>query len=347
MNTTNHVAVVLGRWQIPHLAHQALILHALSIAPYVVIGVCSAHRSRNTRNPFTSQERIEMLLASVPQHLHDRIAFVLVRDYYDDDRWSRAVTGAIRTAVPDATHFTLIGCNKDATSYYLRLFPSWRFDSFQQHGHFSATPIREKYLMGDGRSGALDAIAAEVPPGVLEHLATWIQTPSYDYMRRESFALVEYLKQWTSPVSLTADSFVLCSERLLLVQRGGDIGHDQWALPGGFLDPGERFLDAALRELSEETSIALPPDQLSHLRHQVRDQILLDHPMRSTRRRLVGHAYRFDLGGREPPQVTPRSDAKACKWWHILDLPSIEDQLFEDHASAIDRFIGLFPPVAA
>jgi bifunctional NMN adenylyltransferase/nudix hydrolase len=345
MTEHTKIAVVLGRWQLPHLAHCALILHALSIAPYVVIGICSAYRSRNTRNPFNAQERMDMLLRSLPLHLHERIGFVMVRDYYDDDRWSRAVSGAIRTAVPNATDITLVGCEKDASSYYLRLFPSWRFKAFQQNGILSATPLREKYLMGDGRSRALDAVAPVVAPGVLDYLAQWLDTPAYDYMRRESFALVDYLKKWTAPVSMTADALVLCSDRLLLVQRGGDIGHNQWALPGGFLDPGERFLDAALRELSEETSIALPPDQLAHLRHQVRDQILLDHPMRSTRRRLVGQAFRFDLGGHEPPHVTPRSDAKACKWWHILDLPSIEDQLFEDHSSAIDRLIGLFPPL--
>ena len=346
MNSHNKIAVVLGRWQLPHLAHRALIVHALSIAPYVVIGICSAYRSRNTRNPFNAQERMDMLLSSVPLHLHERIGFVLVRDYFDDDRWSRAVSGAIRTAVPGASDITLVGCHKDATSYYLRLFPSWRFEAFQQHGSHSATPLREQYLMGHGRSGTLDAIASDVAPGVLDYLADWTLTPGYDYMRRESFALVEYLKRWTNPVSMTADAFVFCAGRILLVRRGGEIGHDQWALPGGFLDPGERFLDAALRELSEETSIALTEKQLQQLRHQVRDQILLDHPMRSMRRRLIGHAFRFDLGGNEPPSVTPRSDAKDCKWWHILDLPSLESDLFEDHAAAIDRLIGMFPSIS-
>lgn len=36
----------------------------------------------------------------------------------------------------------------------------------------------------------------------------------------------------------------------------------EWDLPGGRLDEGEGILDAAIRELSEETGISLEPDNL-------------------------------------------------------------------------------------
>ena len=50
--------------------------------------------------------------------------------------------------------------------------------------------------------------------------------------------------------------------RVLLVQRG-ELPHAQtWALPGGFVQPGEELHEAALRELRTETSVSLEPRHL-------------------------------------------------------------------------------------
>ena len=36
-----------------------------------------------------------------------------------------------------------------------------------------------------------------------------------------------------------------------------------WELPGGGLDPGETYLEAAIREIREETGLVVGPDQIS------------------------------------------------------------------------------------
>ena len=58
--------------------------------------------------------------------------------------------------------------------------------------------------------------------------------------------------------SLTADLAVFCSGEapsLLLIRRGGHPYLGCWALPGGFVAPGEDARTAAHRELQEETGL--------------------------------------------------------------------------------------------
>ncbi len=42
---------------------------------------------------------------------------------------------------------------------------------------------------------------------------------------------------------------------VLLIRRGKPPGLGEWSLPGGRIEPGERAVDAALRELGEETGV--------------------------------------------------------------------------------------------
>lgn len=50
---------------------------------------------------------------------------------------------------------------------------------------------------------------------------------------------------------------VVClrGDQVLLVRRGRPPREGEWSLPGGRIEPGERAIDAALRELVEETGV--------------------------------------------------------------------------------------------
>ena len=48
---------------------------------------------------------------------------------------------------------------------------------------------------------------------------------------------------------------VFRGRQVLLVQRANALGRGLWSLPGGKLEPGEAAVEAAMRELLEETNI--------------------------------------------------------------------------------------------
>ena len=88
--------------------------------------------------------------------------------------------------------------------------------------------------------------------------ATGAVTTPEEGMTEEQF-LEEYKKQEYPKPSLTADIAVFRHSRdgveLLLIRRARHPFRSCWALPGGFVDPNEDVIDAARRELEEETGI--------------------------------------------------------------------------------------------
>ena len=178
-----------------------------------------------------------------------------------------------------------------------------------------------------------------VEPGVRAYLESWALTPAYRRCAAEHAAVRAYREQYTAPFYLTADAVVTANRHVLLIRRGGEIGKGSLALPGGFVEPHERVYDAALRELAEETGWAPPPALLAAA---LRGQAVFDHPGRSPRGRLVTTAFHFELDTTHLPQVRGQDDAKEAKWVPLAELSALEDQLFEDHASILDHFCGLF-----
>lgn len=54
---------------------------------------------------------------------------------------------------------------------------------------------------------------------------------------------------------VVAFTLIDAARHILLIQRAIDPGKGQWAFPGGFVDKDEDLMDAARRELAEETGL--------------------------------------------------------------------------------------------
>ena len=107
---------------------------------------------------------------------------------------------------------------------------------------------------------------------------------------------------------------------VLLVQRAHPPFAGEWALPGGFVDEGERVAHAAARELAEETGLKL--GSLSLLG-------VYDTPGRDPRGWTVSVTYIAKLPTQTP--VTGGDDAREARWFGADTLP----KLAFDHATII------------
>ncbi|MBM0105997.1 NUDIX domain-containing protein [Steroidobacter sp. S1-65] len=335
-----NVAVIIGRFQILQRGHGTLLKAALALAPRVLIVIGSAFRARDAQNPFTWEERKQQFEAVLSKEHRERVEFLPVRDYYDDQRWGDAVRAGLERFAGRGARVTLVGFKKDRTSGYLDAFPGWTVHEVEPQFDINASDLRRVYFESTSLSAALTVIGNYVEPGVRDYLEAWAQLPAYRQCQAEHRAVAEYREKYTAPFYLTADSVVTTQDHVLLIKRGGTIGHGLWALPGGFVDAWERFYPAAVRELAEETGYKPHPAQL---RAALKASAVFDHPARSARGRIITNAFHFDLKDAEFPDVQGADDAKLAQWVPIAQLPSLEPQLFEDHACILDHFLGLYP----
>ena len=84
--------------------------------------------------------------------------------------------------------------------------------------------------------------------------------------RTQEEFLAEYDRTAYDRPSYTADNLLFADNgdglAVLMIKRGGHPFLGEWAIPGGFVNPGECAEDAAKRELGEETGIEVDTEQL-------------------------------------------------------------------------------------
>ena len=347
MNKKYDYGIVIGRFQPFHSAHQALIQHATDLAEKVVVILGSARSASDVRNPFTPRMREEIIRDCFP---NENLIFRAVRDYpYNDHIWTTEIQNTVGQLVEEDgdrnPSIALVGFFKDKSSYYLNMFPQWKFEEFFSSEKdllkISATDVRESYFSGNG------VWEKQVPETAAKYLKAFREMPTFEHLQKE----FEYIRKYREdtqfkgvpfkPVFVTTDAVVVQSGHILVIRRGFQPGKGLLALPGGFLQPDLTLEENALRELKEETQIKIP---VPVLRGSIKASKEFDHPKRSQRGRTVTFAYYFEL---EPklkdglPRVKGGDDAKKAFWLPLSALGEKEDEFFEDHLSIIRYFLGM------
>jgi 8-oxo-dGTP diphosphatase len=131
-------------------------------------------------------------------------------------------------------------------------------------------------------------------------------------------------------VAVTVDLvvFTIRDDQLcaLAIRRGIPPYRGRWALPGGFVQEDEGLLDAARRELTEETALDELPVHLEQL-------ATFGEPKRDPRMRVVSVAYL--AFGPDLPEPRAGTDAADARWRLVADLLSSSGRLAFDHAQIL------------
>lgn len=311
--------IFIGRFQPVHHGH----IHALGVAAsqvqklYILIG--SANQCRSIKNPWTYEERKQMLSLKLHAERITNYEIIPLNDYrYSDTQWMSDVRATIE-------HFNmgapiLFGHNKEGNDY-LKWFPELKFKSIEAQYNIDATHIREEMFKNN------DPLMPETVRG------------DYAFYQKEK----QLFKDYPFPETLNfncSDAILECQGHVLLIQRKFSPGRGAWALPGGFRNQRETFLDCAIRELMEETNVRVPEKVL---RGSIVKTELFDSPRRSfgiPRNTMAVYMRISPNPDYSLPRANGADDAALCKWVPLTDaLNNIE--MYDDHKDIISKVTGV------
>ena len=341
--------IFILRGQPVHNSHMSTIVRATQMAHQVILLIGSSNRPRILKNPFTFGDRKEMLTQALKQStatlISTDIVIAPINDYvYSDTGWEIEVQRTVNQYTQlHGARIGIIGSKKDDSSFYLDKFPQWELIEVPITEQLSSTHIRDILFQ---RNPNLNYLSGVLPPSVLDWLKKFITTPEFEQLVEARKLNEKYQKAYSSlPYSIifvTADAVVVQSGHVLLVTRKSNPGKNLLALPGGFVnaDTDKNMIDAAIRELYEETKIKVPE---KILRGSITKTQVFDAIGRSERGRTITHAVLIELS--EPKGVLPKvkgsDDAIRAKWYPISELNS--ENMFDDHYDIITSMLGSGP----
>ena len=237
----------------------------------IILG--SAYQAPTCQNPFSWEERAQMISASLDSGMalgtkeHPvGLYFRPVRDNRsDNEEWRTAVIKTVESFC--ASHYgdqavtiVLNGVSKpgDASTWYLQYFPMWQYRAIDPESipPLNATEVRANLFSG------LDTWKEQVPAPVQDYLTRWIHTEEGTRLTKEYHAEQREKQRaaaYSDPLTYTtSDAVVYHAGKVLVVRRTGELGNGLWALPGGFIGAkSETCYQAAKRVAGSETGIEL------------------------------------------------------------------------------------------
>ena len=132
----------IGRFQPFHLGHLDAIKFALSQVENLWIGIGSSNKSNEKRNPFTADERKEMIISSLNDATRKRIQIYYIPDVDDHAKWIYHIDSIV-------PKYDVVFSNDDFTQtlyqkHGIKVIPV----PLKEREDLSGTNIREKIAMG-------------------------------------------------------------------------------------------------------------------------------------------------------------------------------------------------------
>lgn len=319
----------------PHLGHLGVIKQLEIQYDKVRLLLGSAGEPRSYHNPWTYEERAEMLRLCVPESVK---IYPSPNNAYSDVEWAKGIPAQHGWEPTDDAHY--VAPKKDgATASYLDLATL-----HNPHVYKTVIEINEANFLLHSRdirdvifNPYFDDLVVKntlkpfLHKEVLSYILAWRSTNKDDYMRicRERDYLGRYNLKDYPPTGYCADLALFNREgdKVLMIQRGRAPGELLWALPGGFVEQDETTQAAAYREFGEETHGTLDASN-----HRLIGFDLLDAPGRSPRGRIASVMFVAQLTVDDIAVTPALPETLAVEW----KMPRM-DECFEDHWHAIEK----------
>lgn len=313
------VGIIIGRFQPLHEGHIHAIETAASKVDKLIILIGSANSCRSIKNPWSYTERKIYLLKTI--HYSCNIHIEPLNDYrYNDTQWISDVKNTVYNATSQDVVPTLFGHMKEGNDY-LTWFPEWEFQDIPSIHSVNSTMIRSE--MYESKNPL-------VPKTVID---------DFDFYKKES----ELFRDYPFPETLNfncADTVLECLGFVLVIKRLRAPGQGSWALPGGFKNANETFLECAIRELYEETNLRVPEKVI---RGSIVSSKMFDSPNRSFGIPRNTFAFHIKIEPNQDgslPRANGGDDASECRWVPIGEVLNGYN-LYDDHSDIISELTGV------
>lgn len=325
------VGIYIGRFQPFHMGHASIICQMVQEGcDHLIILVGSAKNSRTPKNPWTDAERSIIIKTYIQEEFGGRrerpgCSVIGIPDFLRDSDWEEHVQTIVNNLTYQNDKIILYGYDKDLSTAYLRKFPNFEYRSAILKTNINATEIRNWYFDERGHK------RPDLPVQTLEFLETFEKTPQYVQLKKEHEFLKQYQKQFEGlkypPTFVTVDAVIFNQQgKVCLIRRKEMPGQNQYALPGGFVDPNMSLLHSVIQATKDKTGITLNPDQTFK-------STVFDQPGRSLRGRTITHAFLFKL------PTDSQFDTSRCHWLNVNQLFLYEEEMFEDHKLIIQSML--------
>lgn len=148
-------------------------------------------------------------------------------------------------------------------------------------------------------------------------------------------AAVSVVVRWSTPPSSTQTHAADGSARYLLVRRGKEPNKGLWSLPGGKIEVGETTLDAARRELWEETGLLSSTESNSRSNLIVKwhmkgpfactDSIHLSQSNGASFHYVISQCY-AEIQSHTRPYIAASDDAMDAQWLSTNEIKDSEER---------------------
>ena len=345
-NNKKKIAIYIGRFAPLHNGHIEVINYCNNNYDETIVLIGSKNKRRTIKNPFPVDLISNWILNSAKNTIVRSI-----NDYlYSDNKWIAQVEDLIYSIYnKNECEFTIVGHEKDSSSFYLKIFPTWRIDLVPEFANgINATDIRETIFSGKiFGMDLLDFLSKNTNNFVSLDILKFMETKDFEdlleekkYFENEDKKFANYPYKDTLKFNCS-DAVVVCDGNILLIQRDRAPGKNIWALPGGFVTKNETYEQCAIRELFEETCLKVPEKVI---KGSLKRSKIFDNPNRNIGIPRITNAFYFEIqpdyknGFPKLPKIKGADDARNAKWVSLAEVRHMI--LFDDHSDIIDYFVN-------